>query len=77
MEWWSIEVFNGSVSAASWRDARSSSLIESAIANGAVALPEPEVESNLDPSYDPGPRLADAGRAPDRLTAAWGRQWAG
>jgi hypothetical protein len=36
MEWWSIEVFDGKVSAARWKDAYSSSLIESAIANGAV-----------------------------------------
>jgi hypothetical protein len=36
MEWWSIEVFDGEVSAARWKDAHSSSLIESAIANGAV-----------------------------------------
>jgi hypothetical protein len=36
MEWWSIEVFHGPFSAARWKDAHSSSLIESAIANGAV-----------------------------------------
>ncbi len=36
MEWWSIEVFHGTLSAARWQDAHSSSLIESAISNGAV-----------------------------------------
>jgi hypothetical protein len=36
MEWWSIEVLNGALSAARWKDAYSSSLIESAISNGAV-----------------------------------------
>jgi hypothetical protein len=36
MEWWSIEVFHGAFSAARWKDAHSSSLIESAISNGAV-----------------------------------------
>jgi hypothetical protein len=35
-EWWSIEVFDGAFSARRWKDAHSSSLIESAIANGAV-----------------------------------------
>ena len=35
-EWWSIEVFNGESSAARWKDAYSSSLIESAISNGAA-----------------------------------------
>ena len=35
-EWWSIEVFDGPVPAARWKDAYSSSLIESAISNGAV-----------------------------------------
>jgi hypothetical protein len=34
-EWWSIEV-HGEPSAARWKDAHSSSLIESAISNGAV-----------------------------------------
>jgi hypothetical protein len=36
MEWWSIEVFDGAVPAARWKDAHSASLIESAISNGAV-----------------------------------------
>ena len=36
MEWWSIEVFDGAVPAARWKDAHSGSLIESAISNGAV-----------------------------------------
>jgi hypothetical protein len=35
-EWWSIEVLNGTLSAARWKDAYSESLLESAIANGAV-----------------------------------------
>lgn len=35
-EWWSIEVFNGAFPALRWKDAHSSSLIESAISNGAV-----------------------------------------
>jgi hypothetical protein len=35
-EWWSIEVFDGRVSAARWKDAYGSWLIESAISNGAV-----------------------------------------
>jgi len=36
-EWWSIEVFHGELHAASrWKDSWSSSLIESAISNGAV-----------------------------------------
>jgi hypothetical protein len=35
-EWWSIEVFHGAASAARWKDSHSSSLIESAISNGAV-----------------------------------------
>jgi hypothetical protein len=34
--WWSIEVFDGPFSAARWKDAYSSSPIESAISNGAV-----------------------------------------
>ena len=34
--WWSIEVADGAFSAARWRRAHSASLIESAIANGAV-----------------------------------------
>jgi hypothetical protein len=36
VEWWSIEVFNGTFSAARWQDAHSASLLESAISNGAV-----------------------------------------
>jgi hypothetical protein len=36
MEWWSIEVFHGAVSAARWKDAYGGSLVESAITNGAV-----------------------------------------
>jgi hypothetical protein len=36
-EWWAIEVFHGEFQAASrWKDAYSSSLIESAITNGAI-----------------------------------------
>ena len=36
-EWWSIEVFHGEFQAASrWKDAYSSSLIESAISHGAI-----------------------------------------
>jgi hypothetical protein len=35
-EWWSIEVFDGASPARRWKDAYSSSLIESAISNGAV-----------------------------------------
>ena len=35
-EWWSIEVFHGASSAARWKDSYSSSLIESAISNGAA-----------------------------------------
>ncbi len=35
-EWWSIEVFDGAFPARPWKDAHSSSLIESAISNGAV-----------------------------------------
>jgi hypothetical protein len=35
-EWWSIEVFDGAFSAVRWKDSHSSSLIESAISNGAV-----------------------------------------
>jgi hypothetical protein len=35
-QWWSIEVADGAFSAARWQRAHSSSLIESAIANGAV-----------------------------------------
>ena len=36
VEWWSIEVFQGALSAARWKGAYSASLIESAISNGAV-----------------------------------------
>jgi hypothetical protein len=36
MEWWSIEVFDGQIPAARWKDAHSSSLSESAISHGAV-----------------------------------------
>lgn len=36
MEWWSIEVLHGAFSAARWKQAHSSSLVESALANGAV-----------------------------------------
>jgi len=36
MEWWSIEVLHGRFSAARWKDAHSSALIESALTNGAV-----------------------------------------
>jgi hypothetical protein len=35
-EWWSIEVFDGAFPARRWKDAHSSSLIESAVSNGAV-----------------------------------------
>ena len=35
-EWWSIEVFDGAFPALRWKDAHSSSLIESAISNGVV-----------------------------------------
>jgi hypothetical protein len=35
-EWWSIEIFDGTFSARRWKDVHSSSLIESAISNGAV-----------------------------------------
>jgi hypothetical protein len=35
-EWWSVEVLDGRSSAARWKAAYSTSLIESAIANGAV-----------------------------------------
>ncbi len=35
-EWWSIEVFDGEFPATRWRDAYSSTLIESAIAHGAT-----------------------------------------
>jgi hypothetical protein len=35
-EWWSIEVFDGPFSSTRWKDAYGSSLIESAISNGAV-----------------------------------------
>jgi hypothetical protein len=35
-EWWSIEVFDGEFPATRWRDAYSSTLIESAIAHGAA-----------------------------------------
>jgi hypothetical protein len=35
-EWWSIEVFDGAFPALRWKDAHGSSLIESAISNGAV-----------------------------------------
>jgi hypothetical protein len=36
MEWWSIEVLNGRVSAARWKDAYGTSLVEAALTNGAV-----------------------------------------
>ena len=36
MEWWSIEVSGGRFQAARWKDAYSSSLIESALTNGAI-----------------------------------------
>jgi hypothetical protein len=36
MEWWSIEVFDGEFSAASWKDAHGASLVEAALTNGAV-----------------------------------------
>jgi hypothetical protein len=36
MEWWSIEVFHGRVSAARWKDAHGSLLVEAALTNGAV-----------------------------------------
>jgi hypothetical protein len=36
LEWWSIEVLNGTSSAARWKDAHSALLIESAISNGAA-----------------------------------------
>jgi hypothetical protein len=36
MEWWSIEVFNGRVSAARWKDAHGEALVEAALTNGAV-----------------------------------------
>lgn len=36
MEWWSIEVFDGLLSASRWKDAHSTSLIESAISHGAL-----------------------------------------
>jgi len=36
MEWWSIEVFHGRVSAARWKDAHGASLVEAALTNGAV-----------------------------------------
>jgi hypothetical protein len=36
VEWWSIEVFHGTSPAARWMDAPSSSLAESATANGAL-----------------------------------------
>lgn len=35
-EWWSIEVFDGAFPARRWKDAHGSSLIESAIAGGAL-----------------------------------------
>ncbi len=36
MEWWSIEVFDGRVSAARWKDAHGASLVEAALTNGAA-----------------------------------------
>ena len=36
MEWWSIEVFNGQVSAARWKHAHGEALVEAALTNGAV-----------------------------------------
>ena len=36
MEWWSIEVLNGRSSAARWKDANGTLLIEAALTNGAV-----------------------------------------
>jgi hypothetical protein len=36
MEWWSIEVLDGRASAARWKDAHGSSLVEAALTNGAV-----------------------------------------
>jgi hypothetical protein len=36
MEWWLIEVLDGALSATQWKATHSSSLIESAIASGAV-----------------------------------------
>jgi hypothetical protein len=36
MEWWSIEVLNGPVSAARWKNAHGASLVEAALTNGAV-----------------------------------------
>ena len=35
-EWWSIEVFDGAFRARRWKEAHGSSLIESAVSNGAV-----------------------------------------
>ncbi len=36
MEWWSIEVLNGSVPAARWKDAHGTLLVEAALTNGAA-----------------------------------------
>jgi hypothetical protein len=36
-DWWTIEVFDGDVPAATWRDARQQALIESALTNGALS----------------------------------------
>ena len=36
-DWWSIEVFDGEVPAASWQEARQQALIESALTNGALS----------------------------------------
>jgi hypothetical protein len=36
MEWWSIEVLHGSVSAARWKDAHGALLVEAALTNGAA-----------------------------------------
>ncbi len=36
-EWWSIEVFHGELPASSWRGSYSSTLIESAVATGAIS----------------------------------------
>ena len=36
MQWWSIEVLDGQVSAARWKDAHQDLLVEAALMNGAV-----------------------------------------
>jgi hypothetical protein len=36
LEWWSIEVVNGRISAARWKDAYGEALVEAALTNGAV-----------------------------------------